>query len=97
MLNRPGMIEIQTTLFHDYRSNVAFYGKWQAWMRTARPPMQIIRGRYDLSFLTEGAPGFSRDNPKAETHVIEAGHFPMDESPDQVRELTLSFLRKHLT
>ena len=97
MLRRPGMIEIQRTLFYDYRNNVASYPKWQSWLRAARPPMQVIWGRYDPSFLPQGAWGFARDNPKTETHVIDAGHFPMDEAPDQVRELTLSFLRKHLT
>jgi pimeloyl-ACP methyl ester carboxylesterase len=97
MLNRPGMMEIHTTLFYDYRNNVASYPKWQAWLRAARPQMQVIWGRYDLSFTPEGALGFARDNPNTETHVIDAGHFPMDEAPDQVRDLTLSFLRKHLT
>jgi pimeloyl-ACP methyl ester carboxylesterase len=96
MLNRPGMIDIQTTLFYDYRNNVASYPKWQAWLRAARPKMQLIWGRYDLSFTPEGALGFARDNPNTETHVIDAGHFPMDEAPDQVRGLTQAFLRKHL-
>jgi pimeloyl-ACP methyl ester carboxylesterase len=96
MLNRPGMIDIHTTLFYDYRTNVASYPKWQAWLRAARPQMQVIWGRYDLSFTPEGALGFARDNTNTETHIIDAGHFPMDEAPDRVRELTVSFLRKHL-
>jgi pimeloyl-ACP methyl ester carboxylesterase len=96
MLARPGMGEIHTRLFYDYRNNVAAYPQWQAWLRAARPPMLVVWGRYDLSFLPEGALGFAKDNPETETHVIEAGHFPLDEAPDQVRELTLSFLRKHL-
>ena len=29
MLNRPGMAAIQTTLFYDYRNNVAAYPQWQ--------------------------------------------------------------------
>lgn len=96
MLNRPGMDEIQMTLFYDYRTNVAAYSHWQAWLRAARPPMLVVWGRYDLSFLPEGAQGFAKDNPNTETHVIDASHFPLDEAPDSVRELTLAFLRKYL-
>jgi pimeloyl-ACP methyl ester carboxylesterase len=96
MLNRPGMNEIHATLFYDYRNNVAAYPKWQAWLREVRPQMQVIWGRYDTSFTPQGALGFARDNSNTETHVIEAGHFPLDEAPDQVRQLTLAFLQKQL-
>lgn len=97
MLNRAGMSDIHTTLFYDYRNNVAAYPKWQAWLREARPRMQVIWGRYDTSFTLAGALGFARDNPGTETHILDASHFPMDEAPDQVRQLTLSFLQKHLS
>jgi pimeloyl-ACP methyl ester carboxylesterase len=96
MLNRPGMGEIQTTLFYDYRSNVAAYPKWQSWLRAARPRLLVTWGRYDLSFMLEGARGFAKDNPHTETHILDAGHFPLDEAPDDVRALTLAFLRKQL-
>jgi len=96
LLSRPGLAEIQTTLFYDYRNNVASYPKWQAWLRQNRPPMQMVWGRYDLSFMVEGAQGFSHDNPNCETHIIDAGHFPLDEKPDAVRGLHLEFLSRHL-
>ena len=96
MLNSPGMADIHTTLFYDYRNNVASYPKWQSWLREFKPPMQVVWGRYDASFTVEGAAGFSRDNPRCETHVIDASHFPMDEKPDEVRALHLAFLNKHL-
>jgi len=96
MLNRPGLGDIHTTLFYDYRNNVASYTKWQAWLRRAQPPFLLVWGRYDLSFMEEGALGFSRDNPKTETHIIDASHFPLDEAPDEVCALTVTFLRKWL-
>jgi pimeloyl-ACP methyl ester carboxylesterase len=96
MLNRPGLGEIHTTLFYDYRNNVASYPKWQAWLRQAQPQFLLVWGRYDLSFREEGAHGFSRDNPKTEAHIIDAGHFPLDEAPDEVCALTTAFLRKWL-
>jgi len=96
MLNRPGMADIHTALFYDYRNNVASYPKWQAWLREAKPPMQVVWGRHDVSFMVEGAQGFARDNPNCETHIIDAGHFPMDEKPDEVRALHMDFLSRHL-
>jgi len=96
MLNRPELGDIHTTLFYDYRNNVASYTKWQAWLRRAQPPFLLVWGRYDLSFMEEGALGFSRDNPKTETHIIDASHFPLDEAPDEVCALTVTFLRKWL-
>ncbi|MEY9190086.1 pimeloyl-ACP methyl ester carboxylesterase [Bradyrhizobium ottawaense] len=35
-LTRPGQAEIQTTLFLDYRTNVASYPEWQEWLRKTR-------------------------------------------------------------
>jgi pimeloyl-ACP methyl ester carboxylesterase len=96
MLSRPGMGEIHTTLFYDYRNNVADYPLWQAWLRNTQPPLLVTWGRYDKSFTPAGSQGFAKDNPNTETHILDAGHFPLDEAPDQVRALTLDFLRRHL-
>ena len=76
MLTRPDMDAIQTAPFHDYRTNVASYPKWQGWLRAAKPPMLVVRGRHDTSFMMEGAHGFGRDNPNAEIHILDASHFP---------------------
>jgi pimeloyl-ACP methyl ester carboxylesterase len=96
MLNRPGMAEIHTALFYDYRNNVASYPIWQAWLRAAKPRMQVVWGRYDASFMVEGTHGFGRDNPNCETHILDASHFPLDEKPDEVRALHLEFLSKYV-
>src|SRR4030095_5665753 len=36
-LTRPGQADIQTTLFLDYRTNVASYPTWQKWLREVQP------------------------------------------------------------
>ena len=38
-LNAPGQAQIQTDLFYDYRTNVAAYPKWQAWLQKTRPQL----------------------------------------------------------
>ena len=49
-------------------------------------------GRYDPSFEVAEAEAYRRDVPNAEVHVIDAGHFPLDEAPDLVSGLTGRFL-----
>jgi pimeloyl-ACP methyl ester carboxylesterase len=91
-LSRPGQDRIQSDLFYDYRTNVASYPKWQAWLRENQPPMLITWGAFDPSFTVAGARAYAKDVPRAEVHVLEAGHFPLDEATDEIAELMRNFL-----
>jgi pimeloyl-ACP methyl ester carboxylesterase len=91
-LNRSGQHDIQTDLFYDYRTNVASYPLWQQWLREKQPPLLVVWGRYDPSFELAEAEAYRRDVPGAEVHVIDAGHFALDEAPDLVADLTGNFL-----
>jgi pimeloyl-ACP methyl ester carboxylesterase len=91
-LNRPGQQDIQTDLFYDYRTNVASYPAWQQWLRDTQPPLLVVWGRYDPSFQVAEAEAYRRDVPDAQVHVIDAGHFALDEAPDLVADLTRRFL-----
>jgi pimeloyl-ACP methyl ester carboxylesterase len=44
-------------------------------------------------FYREAGPPDARDVPDAEVHLLDAGHFALDEQPDRVAELTRQFLR----
>jgi pimeloyl-ACP methyl ester carboxylesterase len=96
-LNQPGQRDIQTDLFYDYRTNVASYPIWQQWLRETQPPLLVVWGRYDPSFQVAEAEAYRRDVPDAEVHVIDAGHFALDEAPDLVADLTRKFLEKALS
>ena len=91
-LTRPGQAEIQTTLFLDYRTNVASYPNWQAWLRQTRPPTLVVWGKYDPSFTVAGATAYRDDVPDAEVHILEAGHFALDEATDEIASLVRDFL-----
>jgi pimeloyl-ACP methyl ester carboxylesterase len=91
-LSRPGQHDIQTDLFYDYRTNVASYPAWQNWLRDRQPPLLVIWGRYDPSFQVEEAAAYRRDVPDAQVHLLDAGHFALDEQPGLVAELTREFL-----
>jgi pimeloyl-ACP methyl ester carboxylesterase len=82
-------------LLYDYRTNVASYPKWQAWLREHRPPALIIWGRYDPSFISAGALAYKRDLPDAEVHLLDAGHFALDEKVDDIAALIDDFIERH--
>ncbi len=92
-LSQPGQADIQSDLFYDYRTNVAAYPKWQAWMRDKQPHLLVIWGRYDPSFDLSEPEAYRRDVPDAQVHVLDAGHFALDTAADQIAGLVRSFVR----
>lgn len=94
-LARPSQREIQAALLYDYQSNVASYPAWQAWLRAHRPPTLVAWGANDPSFIAAGAEAFRRDLPDAEIHLLDAGHFALDEKTDEIAALVLRFLAKY--
>lgn len=93
-LSRPGQRQIQSDLFFDYRTNVAAYPRWQIWLREHRPALLVLWGKYDPSFAVAGAQAYKRDVPKAEVHILDAGHFALDEKVDEIAALIRSFLNR---
>jgi pimeloyl-ACP methyl ester carboxylesterase len=93
-LNKPGQAEIQSDLFYDYRSNVEAYPRWQAWLQKVQPRLLVLWGKYDLSFDPSEPEAYRRDVPKAEVHVLDAGHFALDTAADETAELVRRFLSK---
>jgi pimeloyl-ACP methyl ester carboxylesterase len=94
-LSRPGQREIQADLLYDYRTNVASYPAWQAWLHEHKPPTLVVWGRNDPSFIAPGGVAFKRDLPDAEIHLLDAGHFALDEKNDEIASLILKFLSRH--
>lgn len=91
-LDRPGQHDIQTDLFYDYRTNVTAYPAWQQWLRRHQPRLLVVWGRYDPSFEVVEVDAYLRDVPDAEVHIIDAGHFALDEAADEVADLIGRFL-----
>jgi pimeloyl-ACP methyl ester carboxylesterase len=94
-LSRPGQREIQGDLLYDYRTNVPMYPKWQGWLRDHQPPTLVAWGRNDPSFIAPGAEAFRQDLPNADIHLLDAGHFALDEKTDEIADLILQFMAKH--
>ena len=97
LLDRPGNTEIQLDLFYDYRTNVALYPQFQQFFRERQPPTLIVWGRNDKIFPAEGARAYLRDLPKAELHLIDSGHFALEDQGAEIASLMFDFLNRHLT
>lgn len=97
LLARPGNDEIQLDLFLDYASNVALYPKFQEYFRTKRPPLLAVWGNSDPFFLPAGAEAFKRDNPNAEVHFFDTGHFALETHSREIASAIRDFLTRRLS
>jgi pimeloyl-ACP methyl ester carboxylesterase len=96
LLDRPGNAEIQMDLFYDYRSNVPLYPAVQAYFRQYKPPTLIVWGKNDKIFPADGAYPYKRDLPDVEFHLIDTGHFVLEDKADEVVPLIRDFLDRTL-
>jgi pimeloyl-ACP methyl ester carboxylesterase len=96
LLARPGNDEIQLDLFLDYASNVALYPQFQDYFRTKRPPLLAVWGKSDPFFLPQGAEAFKRDNPDAEVHFYDTGHFALETHAEEIAGAIDGFLGRKL-
>jgi len=97
LMGRPGNDEIQLDLFLDYASNVALYPKFQEYFRTKRPPLLAVWGNNDPFFLPPGAEAFKRDNPNAEVHFYDTGHFALETHVQDIASTIRDFLGRELS
>jgi pimeloyl-ACP methyl ester carboxylesterase len=56
----------------------------------------VTWGRYDPSFEAAEAAAYKRDVPDAEVHLLNGGHFALEEQADQIADLTRNFLANNL-
>src|SRR5882724_4368555 len=92
LLARPGNDEIQLDLFLDYASNVALYSKFQEYFRVKQPALLAVWGKNDPFFLPPGAEAFKRDNPNAEVHFYDTGHFALETHHQEIAGAIRDFL-----
>jgi pimeloyl-ACP methyl ester carboxylesterase len=52
----------------------------------------VIWGKYDLSFDPGEPERYRADVPKAEIHILDAGHFALDTAADEISTLVGAFV-----
>jgi len=90
-LDRPGNDAIQLNLLHNYQSNLALYDGWHEFFRNKQPKTLIVWGKNDPFFTIEGAQAYLRDIPKAELHLLDTGHFALEDSSEFIAEQIIKF------
>jgi hypothetical protein len=79
-LDRPENDAIQMEMFFDYQANLWLYLEWQAYMRKHQPRTLIVLGKNDPFFTVAGAQAFKNHLNRPEIHLIDAGHFALEET-----------------
>ena len=95
LMDRPGNKDIQLQMFYDYGSNPPLYPEWQAYFREYQPPTLIVWGKNDYIFPAEGAHPYKRDLKNVEFHLLDTGHFALEEDGDFIAGVIRDFLEKN--
>jgi pimeloyl-ACP methyl ester carboxylesterase len=95
-LDRPGNDKIQLALFYDYRNNPPLYPAWHKYLREKKPAVLVVWGKNDPVFAPAGAEAFLRDASSAELHLLDTGHFALEEDGTEIAQLIRAFLTKNV-
>jgi pimeloyl-ACP methyl ester carboxylesterase len=64
----------------------------QAYFREDQPPTLIVWGKNDTMFPAEGATPYKDDLPDAELHLLDTGHFALEDKANKMVALIREFL-----
>ena len=95
LLDRPGNKDIQLELFYSYGTNPPLYPQWQEYFRQYQPPTLIVWGKGDYIFPEEGAHPYKRDLNNLEFHILDTGHFALEEDLELIANYIRNFARSN--
>jgi len=95
-LDRPGNDEIQLALLYSYGTNPPLYPQWQEYFRNYQPPTLIVWGQNDYMFPAEGAYAYKRDLKDIEFHLLDTGHFALEEEGEAIANHIRRFMTTHV-
>jgi len=93
--DRPGNKDIQLSILYNARRDLDVFDDWQQYFRKHQPPTLITWGKNDGIFTVEGAELFKRDIPRAELHLLDTGHFALEEELNRIGSLMHEFLYRN--
>lgn len=93
-LDQPFNGRIQLDLLYDYRKNLEEYPRWHAYFREHQPPLLVLWGRNDPIFSVEGAMAYRRDLRDVEFHLLDSGHFALEDCGYEIGQHVMSFLER---
>lgn len=95
LLDRKGNQDVQLELFRDYGTNIGEYPKWQALFRKYQPPTLLMWGKNDHIFPAEGAHPYKADLKTIEFHLLNTGHFALEEYGGKIAGRMIAFMDRN--
>ncbi|OJJ18908.1 hydrolase [marine bacterium AO1-C] len=93
-LKRPENNAIQLAMFYSYGTNPPLYPSWQEYFRKHQPPSLVVWGKNDYIFPADGAHPYKKDLKNLEFHLLDTGHFALEEKGDEIAQYILNFMAK---
>jgi pimeloyl-ACP methyl ester carboxylesterase len=91
-LMTPRRREIAINVIAGLKENMAWFPRYQRYLRERQPPTLIVWGPRD-GYMPEGsARAYLRDLPKAELHLLGGGHWLLETHLNEVVALARDFL-----
>lgn len=91
-LMTPERREIAANVIAGTRENLAWFPRYQAYLRERQPPTLIVWGPKDGYMPEASAKAYRRDLPGAELHLLDGGHWLLETSLPEVAGLMREFL-----
>jgi pimeloyl-ACP methyl ester carboxylesterase len=93
-LMSPRRRQIAIEIIVGLKENLAWFPRYQAYLRKYEPPTLIIWGPQD-GYMPEGsARAYLRDLPNAELHLLDGGHWLLETTLDETVRLSRDFLAR---
>jgi pimeloyl-ACP methyl ester carboxylesterase len=88
--------EIAVDIIAGLRENLAWFPRYQAYLREHQPPALIVWGPQDGYMPEKSARAYLRDLPNAELHLLDGGHWLLETNLDEAVTLIDDFLGRTL-
>jgi pimeloyl-ACP methyl ester carboxylesterase len=93
-LMSPRRRKIALHIILGLKENLAWFPKYQAYLREHQPPTLIMWGPKDGYMPAGAARAYLRDLPHAELHLLDGGHWLLETHLDEALALTRDFLSR---
>jgi pimeloyl-ACP methyl ester carboxylesterase len=93
-LMTPRRCEIAIDIIAGLKDNLAWFPRYQAYLREHQPPALVVWGPHDGYMPAESARAYLRDLPDAELHLLDGGHWLLETNLEEVVTLSRDFLER---
>lgn len=97
LMDTPARRRLCVSLMEGLKDNLAWFPRYQAYLREHRPPTLIVWGPHDGYMPAEAARAYLRDLPQAELHLSDGGHWLLETHLPFVVERLRDFLGRVYT